>query len=505
MENKHIINHFLLIAILVIGTALLSNAQMDSDSSIVPVNAPINGSSGAADQIDTLAPPTSANTGQLIDNKKDTLRFYRLDITEGIFAPAWRKAKRALEEADALGVDYIVLRLNTYGGQADLADSIRSKFLKAKATTVVWVDNNAASAGALISIACDSIYMVSAAQMGAATGVTATGEQAPDKFQSYFRATMRSTAETQGRDPRIAEAMVDDRIAIPGIIDSAKTLTFTTSEAIKHGYCDGSFENFTDVIDHLAQGYDHIDIIEYQETSLDKLIAFLLSPTVVGVLMLFMFLGIYVEFQTPGIGIPLLVSIVAAVIFFAPNYLEGMAENWEIMLFFMGLLFIALEIFVIPGFGVAGLLGITGILVGLSFSMLHNDFFDFSAIGGVEVAFQAILQVLISLFGAILVMILLGGRFIQSNAFKKRISLETTQDASAGYTIKNDSYLDLVGKIGVAVTDLRISGRVEVDGEIYDAITIGTYIEAGKKIEVKKYQLSSLVVQEVKDDDDLVL
>ncbi|HML85209.1 MAG TPA: nodulation protein NfeD, partial [Bacteroidales bacterium] len=205
----------------------------------------------------------------------------------------------------------------------------------------VYIDNNAASAGALISIACDSIYMRSGANMGAATVVDQTGKAMPDKYQSYMRSMMRSTAEVKGRDPKIAEAMVDPRISVPGLIDSTMVLTFTPTEAIKWGYCQGSAENIPELLAKV--GIDKYTIIKQEITPLDKFINFLINPLVSGVLIMIIVAGIYFELQTPGIGFPSFAAIAAAVLYFAPLYLEGLAANWEILLFIIGLILLLLS------------------------------------------------------------------------------------------------------------------------------------------------------------------
>ena len=158
---------------------------------------------------------------------------YKFDIKREIGPAAWRQTKDAFEEADSLDADLILIHMNTYGGMVIHADSIRTAILNSKKPVYVFIDNNAASAGALISIACDSIYMRSGANIGAATVVNQTGQAMPDKYQSYMRSTMRATAEAHGkdtiiqagdtiykwkRDPLIAEAMVDPRTYIENVI-----------------------------------------------------------------------------------------------------------------------------------------------------------------------------------------------------------------------------------------------------------------------------------------------
>lgn len=476
----------LLFSLSLLFCTMISMAQSPQADSIVV-------SQKQTKKVDTTNLPTSQPSN--LKTSPSPARIYQFELNEPIFPSAWRKVKKAVEEAEAQGVDFIVLKLNTYGGAVDMADSIATKLLRASPTTIVLIDNNAASAGALISIACDSIYMVGGARIGAATVVDGSGKQMPDKYQSYMRATMRAIAEKQGRDPKIAEAMVDDRIMISGIIDSAKTLTFTTSEAQKHGFCDGVFNNVDAVIQHIAP-HGIKEVTHLETTVTDQIIAFLLNPMVSSLLILVMFMGIYAEVQTPGVGVPILASMIAATLYFAPNYLEGLAENWEIALFFLGLICIALEVFVIPGFGIAGLLGILFVITSLTLSLIHNNFFDLSPTGW-DLASTALVRVLLSVLGSIVIGGLLGMRLVNSPAFQ-RLVLQGTQPSDEGYTVKDNTYEALIGQEGITITDLKISGRIEVNEEYYEAISTGGFVDAGTVVKVKDYRGTTLVVHPIR-------
>ncbi len=200
------------------------------------------------------------NNGDSPDSGK--IIIYKYEMTEQIAPAIWRITKKSFEEAKKLGADYILIHMNTYGGLLDAADSIRTMILNSPIPVFVFIDNNAASAGALIAIACDSIYMRPGGSIGAATVVDQTGKPVPDKYQSFMRSLMRATAEAHGkdtiiegndtitkwhRDPRMAEAMVDPSIYIEGIIDTGKVLTLTTEEAIRYGFCEGKAENIKEV------------------------------------------------------------------------------------------------------------------------------------------------------------------------------------------------------------------------------------------------------------------
>lgn len=420
---------------------------------------------------------------------------YQFDIRQEIGPPAWRNTQKAIDEAEKMGADYVLIHMNTYGGLVDMADSIRTRLLNAKPTVLVFIDNNAASAGALIAIACDSIYMRKSASIGAATVVNQTGEVVPDKYQSYMRATMRATAESTGRDPKIAEAMVDPSVYIEGIIDSGKVLTFTSSEAQKHGFCNGEAENIAEVL-QLA-GVENYEIVKQELTATDKAINWLINPAISGILVLIIIGGIYFELQTPGIGFPLAASVLAAILYFAPLYLEGLAANWEILLFFVGAILLLVEIFVIPGFGVAGISGIALILFSLVSSLLQNEGFDFEVPqsgAGLSVV-QALATVLIP-FGVLTTFLLFFGQnLLQMSAFK-RLTLQSTQDTDAGYVVADQQH-HLVGETGLAMTDLRPAGKVQIAGKPYDAKSTTGWIDKGTTVRIVAQERFELVVEPV--------
>lgn len=435
---------------------------------------------------------------------------YKLNIKDNIMPKTWRDTKHAFEEADSLKADLVLIHMNTYGGTVLDADSIRTKIINSPIPVYVFIDNNAASAGALISIACDSIYMRGGASIGAATVVNQTGEQMPDKYQSYMRAIMRSTAESHGgdtliagqdttfrwfRDPKIAEAMVDDRVFIPGVIDSGKVLTFTPTEAIKHGFCEGTAENIPEVLEKI--GVEDYTIVEYTPSFIEKIIGFLVNPVVSGILIMAILGGIYFEMQTPGIGFPLLIAVTAAVAYFAPLYLDGLAAHWEILLFIVGLILIALEIFVIPGFGVAGILGILFSFTGLVLSLIDNVVFNFDGVRPDKIM-TALTTVIVALFGGFLLSLFISKKVFtaQHGAFS-RLSLNEVQEKEKGFVGVDTSIKSLKGKTGTAYTVLRPSGRIMIDGKLYDAVASYGMIEKGDSVIVVRDEAAQLYVEQV--------
>ncbi len=436
--------------------------------------------------------------------KKDIV--YKFDIKKPIGPAIWRVTKQSIEEAEKIKADFILIHMNTYGGLVESADSIRTKILNCDIPVLVFIDNNAASAGALISIACDSIYMRPGGSIGAATVVDQTGAQMPDKYQSFMRSTMRATAEVHGkdtiikggdtiiswhRDPQIAEAMVDPRISIPGIIDSGKVLTFTANEALKHDFCEGLADNYEEVL-KLAR-VDNYEIKEYKLTPLESIIGFLINPVLQGILIMLIIGGIYFELQSPGIGFPLGIAIAAAVLYFAPLYLEGLAENWELILFVIGLILIILEIFVIPGFGIAGISGIILAVIGLTLSMVDKIIWDFET-GNLNELFRSFFTVIISIVLSFFASIYLSKKiFATSNAFKG-LALATSENKEEGYIGVETKQFELKNKIGIAITVLRPSGKVEVEGEIYDAKSEIGFIEKGTKVRILRYETGQVYV-----------
>lgn len=420
-------------------------------------------------------------------------RVMTLDIDDNIDPRMNRKVKLALENATKLDVDMVVIEMDTYGGAVNDADDIRTMILEFDKPIYVWINKDAASAGALISIACDSIYMAPGGSIGAATVVMGGGgDAAPDKYQSYMRSMMRSTAEAKGRNPKIAEAMVDENLEVEGISEKGSVITFSVSEAMKHGYCEGEVDSIAELLK--MQGIHEFEVIPYEVSSVEKIISFFLHPAVSGFLILIIFAGIYFELQTPGVGFPLAAAVVAIILYFIPYYLNGLAENWEIVIFAVGCILLLVEIFVIPGFGVAGILGIACILTGLALGMVPNDAFDFTFVPSGDL-FVALLTVILAAIAAMGLIFLLAPKVNQWRAFSS-IALATTLDKTAGYTSTVYEEI-LLGKTGVTHTRLMPSGKVLIEDEVYDAHSRGEFIDKDEKIKVISTEGTSLKVKKV--------
>lgn len=421
-------------------------------------------------------------------------KIYYLKLHAEIDKGAARLVKNAVDEAEKQKADYFLLDLNTFGGLLDAADEIRSKLLNTKIPTIVWINNNAASAGALISIACDSIYMIEGASIGAATVVNQDGERAPDKYQSYMRSLMRSTAETNSRNPKIAEAMVDEDVIVPGIKDTGKILTFTSQEALRYNYCNAIINSKSEILKLIDA--NEKNIAEHKVTAVDKIISILLNPFINSILIMMIIGGIYFELKAPGIGFPTVIAIIGAVAYFAPLYLEGLAANWEILIFVLGMLLVLLEIFVIPGFGITGIAGIILVIAGLTLSLINNT--QYGLPNGIMDAIGSVLfRVTITLLVSFILLFAFGGSIFNFPILNKMV-LSTDQKSEEGFTIKQQSQVALIGKIGAAISDLRPSGKVEIEDNIYDAIADAEFISKGEHVVVTKVEGYSIKVKRVK-------
>jgi len=434
-----------------------------------------------------------------------------IPIDKEIGSTSWRYLQKGFQQAEQVNADVVILHINTYGGTVEHADSMRTMILQSKKPVVAFIDNNAASAGALISIACDSIYMRQGANIGAATVVSQSGEAMPDKYQSYMRSMMRSTAQSHGkvvrigkdgkpvkqwlRNPLVAEAMVDPRTTVPEIgDDSTRVVTFTADEAVKHHFCEGIEESVDDVVKHRLH-YSSYEIVTYKPNFIDELVGFFGSGAVQAILIMIIVGGIYFELQTPGIGFPSLAAIVAAILYFSPLYIDGLAQSWEIIAFVLGVILMLLEIFVIPGFGITGILGIIFIFASLFFAMIGNvSPIDFGYTSGNDIMWAIIVVMAGFLLGVALILYV--SHKIGSKGVMEKSALQLEQRVEDGYIGVPTDLSVFVGRDAVASTVLRPSGKIKMaSGEVVDAVSTGEFIDDGEMVRVVKYENAQLYVE----------
>jgi membrane-bound serine protease (ClpP class) len=419
-------------------------------------------------------------------------RVMTMEIKDNIDPRMSRYVRLAMEEAERIMPDYVLIEMDTYGGALNDADEIRKLVMQAPMPVLVFIDNNAASAGALISIACDSIYMAPGANIGAATVVGGDGKPAPPKYQSYMRSLMRSTAETNNRDPRIAEQMVGTSASPDTTIQNLEVLTLTTSEAIAKGYSEGMYNSVPELLAGLGMG--DAEVIPFRLDTVNRIVSFFLNPLISGVLLMLILGGLYFELQTPGVGFPLAAAILAGILYLTPYYLTGLAANWEILALIIGIALILLEVLVIPGFGIAGISGIILTFGSLLLIMIDNNYFDFTFVDPSRLT-KSLIAVVAGLLGAIVMISLTWNRVMGSKALK-RIVLSNTFESSQGYRSSADTP-ELIGRTGVTHTRLAPTGRIWIDGALHEAQAWEGFIEQGQQVIVTDQTIFSLKVKKL--------
>lgn len=401
--------------------------------------------------------------------------------------------ERGILEAETMSYKMIIFDMDTYGGLLDAGDKIRSAILDTEMPTIAFVNKNAASAGALIAIACDEIVMAPGSSMGAATVVQGqSGEKASEKMQSYMRGIMRATAEAKGRDPRYAEAMVDESIGIEGVIDEGKLLTFSNTEASEFGYADTLLATVFDIKEWKAN--DETELIYLDEKWEESTLRFLANPVISSILMLMMLGGLYFELQSPGVGFPGAISALGAMLFFAPLYISGLAQSWEIVLFFIGVILLVLEIFVIPGFGIAGFLGISMVIFSLGAALIGNIGFSFP---DATVISGAVWTMVITLVLGIVLIYSLSQYMPQSTSINRMILNEVTGHGSGFNVDEAAASMNLVGQEVIALTSLRPSGTVKLGDRRIDVVTDGDFVDKGTSVKIVSAVGSRVVVSRI--------
>lgn len=430
-------------------------------------------------------------------------KVYVLRIDDEIGSTTWQYTSNALREANEHDADMVIVHLNTYGGSVAHADSIRTALLHFKKPVVAFVDNNAASAGALIALACDSVYMRPDASMGAATVVNGVdGDAMPDKYQSYMRAMMRATAESHGkvtgpdsvpkwrRDPQVAEAMVDPRIVVPGLIDSTKVLTFTPEEALKWGYADGKAQSIKDVLHKL--NVKEYSIEHYKPKWETKLLGFLTNPAVQAILITLILGGLYFEMHSPGMGFPTVVACTAALLYFLPLLLGGILSTWVVVLFAIGVILMLLELFVIPGFGICGISGIAAIGVAIIAALIQS--FTLPDVGvTIEAVAKAVGTFVVAVLLTIGVAWYLTSRY-GPKFVRRHTELLKSQYVDEGYIGVDMTLKQYVGHQAKAATDMRPGGKILIHNMEFDAVSERGYIAEGTEVTVTRFENAQLYV-----------
>ncbi len=435
--------------------------------------------------------------------QKGSQRVYVATISGSIDLGMTPYIKRTLREAANFTNSTVVLDINTPGGRLDAAFEIKDSLLETEVPVIAYVNREAFSAGALIAIASNKIYIAPGGVLGAATPVDSTGEKASEKVVSAVRTDFKSVAEVRGRDTNIAEAMVDDEVAIEGLVEKGKLLTLTSTEALGWGYSEGEASNLDGLLK--AEGLASATIIYVEPSFPERLVRFITNPVVAGILISLGFLGLMAELTSPGFGVPGIGGLLLLALFFWGHMLAELS-GWEgVALVVIGLALITIEVLAIPGFGVAGLLGLAAFFSGLFISMV-----------GQGAASSDFLRATLVLTGATTVTII-GAWLILKYMPRRRsfsgLALQTSLASGSGLeeppaaegeiesTASSVTNTKMVGARGIALTDLRPSGVARIDNHRVDVVTEGDFIEEGRAIEVIADEEYRRVVKMVEDTE----
>lgn len=470
------------------------------------------------------------------------------DIEPSLLAFLRREVRSALRA----GATTLIFEIDTFGGRVDTALQITSVIGSVQgAKTVAWIRGGPGSmgvswsAGALIAMSCSAIYMAEGTSIGAAApvvmGADGKTDAAGEKATSAVRTQMAALAEKNGYPTAIALAMVDadvelweakldgrlqvftseeiDRlekerpselVRLSVISAKGKLLSLTAGEAATYGLSRGTVNDLPALLSVLGAPPE---AVETAPSFSDHFVAFLVSAPVQGILILLGLVALFLEINTPGFGIPGAIALLSFLGVFGANALLGSVGSLELILFLLGLGLLAVEIFVIPGFGVIGVSGLVSIGAALVFSM--QDFIVPSEPWEWDLLGQNVLTVALGIAAAVvgIAMIALFGPRLR---IFDRLTLKTSiRGTAGGPDIPNEStgpafvapadsaeeegvpLVSLLGKRGVASTVLRPSGRVEIDGRLYSVDADGEYVSEGSVIEVVKIRGNRIVVKPV--------
>ena len=405
---------------------------------------------------------------------------------------------RLIERAENEKADALVLEINTFGGRVDAAVAIRDALLDTNVPTVAWIHRRAISAGALISFACDKIVISPGGTIGAATPIQiAPGSQEAqpvgEKYVSYFRQEMRATAEVNGRDGDIAEAMVDADREVPGLSEKGKLLTLTTDSAMEHKIADAIGSSMEEVLAFLNLRATPESL---ERTWAEGLVGFLTSSAVAGMLFMAMIALGYMEYQAPGFGAFGYGAILCFLLLFGSHYLVNLAGWEEMLLFGVGVILLLIEIFVTPGFGVLGALGGLCIFAAMVLLLLAGDFSDFEFTN--PFAADAALRVLVSTALSIALILFLMS-YLPAKKAPGALVLAHVESGEAGYRSHEHevTHSDLIGTEGEALSPLRPSGRARLGGRRVDVESEGEFVDKGDRVRVLRVQPGKVIVRKI--------
>ncbi len=410
---------------------------------------------------------------------------YRIQVTGTIEMGLAPYIERALGEAKEAGAAAAVLDLNTPGGRVDAAWEIIDAVRDAGIPVYAYVNRRALSAGAMIALSADALYMRPGSTIGAATPVMGEGKKASEKMVSAMRSEFRALAEERGFDPRVAEAMVDEEVEVEGVVEAGKLLTLTTEEALELGVATAEVEDYPALL--ATVGLSGAPAVDPVPNWAERIVRFLTNPAVAPLLLSLGFLGLLVEIRTPTFGLAGAVGLGCLAAFFGARLIVNLAGTEELLLLGGGIVLLLVEAFVVPGFGVAGVMGIGAVLGSAYMSMLGRfpttvDLVNTAGIIGLSIVLVAVLAFVLF-------------RHLPHSRSLSGVLLKSETSRDTGY-LSAPEREELVGMIGVAATDLRPSGTAIIDDERVDVVTEGPWIEEGSRVVVLHAESYRHVVRE---------
>lgn len=390
---------------------------------------------------------------------------------------------RSIREAEELKVDRIVFEIHTPGGFVNAAGNIAQLIRETDIATVAFIKKDALSAGAYIALNADEIVMTPGSRIGAAAIIDQQGNMADEKMKSAWLADMKASAELNDRDPIYALAMADPDIDMPEYgAEKGKLLTLTAKQALEVGYAEAIVEDRNDLLEYFNMEY--ANIVESNLTVSERIARFITHPIIVPILLTLASLGLVLELYSPGFGIPGLIGLTSLFLYFFGHMIAGFA-GWEaLILLLAGVILLLIEIFT-PGFGIFGISGIVSIFISIFLS---------SSATFVDTLLYIVIAFVVTVAISVLYI-----RFFGYKGFLKKLVLTEATKTDLGY-VANETKQEIVGKVGVAITPLRPSGRIEINGEYFDVVSQTGFIEQGKKVVVVESMGSRIVVHEVKEN-----
>ena len=482
----------------------------------------------------------------LVSSAQDVALVHIVNIRDEIGSGIMTYIQNGIKRAETANADAIIFDVDTPGGRVDSTQKIMDAIQDTRVPTIAFVNRQAISGGAMISIACDQIVMVSGGTIGDSAPVSMQGDEAGEKTLSYVRSTIETTAERQGHNEHIAVAMVDKKRVLvrlkngeilsyrPDIYEDEKErgtemevisaegelLTLTTDQALEYGFASGR----ADTLEELLAMYQIVEVDgvmtvltaeaasqkqeelgaasirfikslegaatdEARVSLADRIVIFLTSPLISSLLLSFGMLGLWIEIQSPGFGVPGMIGLLCLGIFFGGHMLSQIDAQWAALAFVLGLALILVEVFVLPGFGVAG---ISGIIL-----MFGGIFYVFKSAYQFETAILAFSSVIVLTAAFVIATFC----FFPKTRAWKHFALATEMSSDIGFHSAGDEdYQSYVGQTGTAITPLRPAGTIRLAGKRVDVLTAGDFIPSETAVKVIEVEGSKVFVEALDEE-----